>query len=691
MRITPTTASILAAFLALAAADISSARDRDDDQDASKKSYSSRPAFLRGEPVRTSYDGISTGFLHTGEVPSVAGLIGYAVPTGTDPSRAALRTLQIRASYVGLVDLSAAGGFGTYYGTIQPQANKGDEYVAVSDDGTGTRNVTISVQIPSHFDPSRPCIVSATSSGSRGVYGASPTTGEWALNKGCAVAYNDKGTGTGAHDLDHDRAYAIDGTLVQAGQRTDLLFNANLLGDNLGAYRTMNPNRFALKHAHSQRNPEKDWGKSTLQSIRTAFYVLNKQFPGKRFAPRNTIVIASSISNGGGASIQAAEQDTERMISGVVVSEPEVNMPEHAKLLVKRGGKAIANAGKPLYDYFTYANLLQACATQSPALKVTSFFVNAAFAANRCAALAQLDVISGANLTEQASDALEKLHAYGWEPDSDKLHDSHFGFEFTNLVASAYASAYARASVTEAVCGYSIGGVGATIPGAPAEDALKQFWGTGSGLAAGPLTVINDNAAGGPAKDTLSVSASTLKADYNIDGAMCLRRLLTGKGVGNTLPSSKERELAKRVRDGLEEIRVSGDLDGKPTIIVHGRSDTLLPVNHTSRPYAALNRRADKRSDLHYYEVTDANHFDALVAFYPRVLVPLHVYGLRALDLMYARLSANAPLPPSQVVRAVARSSAAATLTDANVPHIALQPAAGDRIEVREGAIAVPD
>jgi hydroxybutyrate-dimer hydrolase len=691
MRITPTTVSILAAFLVLAAANISSARDRDDDQDDSKRSYSSRPAFLRGEPVRTIYDGTGTGFLHTGEASSVAGLIGYTAPTGTDPSRAALRTLQIKGSYLGLVDPSAKGGFGTYYGTIHPQANKGDEYIAVSDNGTGTRNVTISVQIPSHFDPSRPCIVAATSSGSRGVYGAAPTTGEWALNRGCAVAYNDKGTGVGAHDLDHDRAYAMDGTLVQAGQRTDLTFNANLLGDNLGAYRTMNPNRFALKHAHSQRNPEKDWGKTTLQAIKTAFYVLNKQFPGKRFAPRNTIVIASSISNGAGGAIQAAEQDNDDMISGVVVSEPEVNMPEHAKLLVKRGGKVIANAGKPLYDYFTYANLLQACATQSPALKPTSVFVIAALAANRCAALAQLGVINGASVVEQATDALEKLHAYGWEPDSDLLHDSHFGFEFTNLVASAYASAYSRASVTEPVCGYSVGGVGATTPGVPAESTLKQFWGTGSGLAAGPLTVINDNAVGGPAKDTFSVSASTLKADYNIDGAMCLRRLMTGKGVGNTLPSSKERELAKRVRDGLDEIRVNGNLHGKPTIIVHGRSDTLLPVNHTSRPYAALNKRADKRSDLHYYEITDANHFDVLVAFYPRVLVPLHVYGVRALDLMYARLTANAPLPPSQVVRAMARSSAAVTLTDANVPQIALQPAAGNRIEVSEGAIAVPD
>jgi hydroxybutyrate-dimer hydrolase len=674
----------------LAAPAIAGPDGRDDDG-ASGKSHAGLPSFLRGEPVRTTYDGGSHGFLHTGEAPDVASLIAYVVPAGAAPSPAALRTLQIKGSYLGLLDLTPAGGFGRYYGVISAQANRGDEYIALADNGRGQRNVTIAIQVPSHFNPARPCIITATSSGSRGVFGAAPTPGEWALNKGCAVAYNDKGTGVGAHELDTDRAYAIDGTLVPAGQRTDLVFNANLQDGKLGAYRIANPNRFALKQAHSRQNPEKDWGKSTLQAVRTAFYVLNKQFPDRAITPRNTIVIASSVSNGGGAAIQAAEQDDDDLIDGVAVSEPEVNMPEHAQLQVRRGGRLIANAGKPLYDYFTYANLLQACATQSGALKPFSFFVNAAQAAKRCAALAQRDVISGATLTEQANDALEKLHAYGWEADSDLLHDSHFGFEFTNLVATAYASAYARASVTEAVCGYSVGGVGATIPGKPADSALQQFWGTGSGLAAGALAIINDNAVGGPVKDTASISTSTGEADYNVDGAMCLRRLAIRGPLGNTLPSSQEKELAKRVRDGMKEIRVSGDLNGKPAIIVHGRSDALLPVNHTSRPYAALNRQADKRSDLHYYEVTDANHFDALVGIYPRTLVPLHVYGMRALDLMYDRLTKEAPLPPSQVVRAVARGSAAAPLADANIPPIVLQPAADNRIDIGKGRINVPD
>jgi len=45
-----------------------------------------------------------------------------------------------------------------------------------------------------------PCIVTATSSGSRGVYGAIAAVGEWGLKHGCAVAYTDKGTEKGVSD-----------------------------------------------------------------------------------------------------------------------------------------------------------------------------------------------------------------------------------------------------------------------------------------------------------------------------------------------------------------------------------------------------------------------------------------------------------------------------------------------------------
>ena len=43
-------------------------------------------------------------------------------------------------------------------------------------------------------------------------------------------------------------------------------------------YNAAFPNRVAYKHAHSQQNPEKDWGKHTLDAVRLAFYVLNERF-----------------------------------------------------------------------------------------------------------------------------------------------------------------------------------------------------------------------------------------------------------------------------------------------------------------------------------------------------------------------------------------------------------------------------
>ncbi len=144
--------------------------------------YAVRPAFLLAEPTRIDYDGVSAGLV-SGNANDLPSLLAYAAPAG-DPTPATLRTLQIQNSYFGLDDLSAGGGFGTYFGKLDARANKGTEYIAVTDDGTGRQNVTTAVQIPSHFDPAHPCIVTATSSGSRGVCGEVPTVGEWALNKG---------------------------------------------------------------------------------------------------------------------------------------------------------------------------------------------------------------------------------------------------------------------------------------------------------------------------------------------------------------------------------------------------------------------------------------------------------------------------------------------------------------------------
>lgn len=650
-----------------------------------------RPAFLAGEPARTDYDGTTQGLL-TGRAASLAQLVTWTAPAM--PGAADLRTLALQTSYTGLLDVTPAGGFGTYYGRLLPAANRGSEYVAVSDDGSGRRNVAIVVGIPGTFDPLRPCIVAIPSSGSRGVYGEVGTIGEWAYNKGCATALTDKGTGVGLHDLDRDQAPALDGALVTAASRKDLTFNANLLGDDLAAFRRDFPNRVAMKHAHGKLNPEKDWGSFTLQAVHTALYVLNRHFPQADFSPGNTLVIASSISNGGGAALRAAEADASGLIDAVVAAEPQVNLPDNAAVRVRRGGTAIPTVGRPLLDYTTFAGLYQACASQAPAVRATSAFVIKPIAANRCAALAAQGLVAGTTLDEQSADALARMHAYGWEPESDILHDSHYGSEFTELVATTYVNAYARAAVTERLCGYSFAGIDANLatPVPPAPAALATAWATGGGLGylAGAFNVIYDDSVGGPALYLTSVSPGSGQADFALEAAACLRRLATRAGVGTTVPTPAELALGERVRQGMSEVRVAGDLRGKPAIVLHGRADALLPVNHTSRPYAAFNAACEPGSRLRYYEVTDANHFDALVGLYPRTLVPLHVYNLRALDLMWAHLTAGAALPPSQVVRATARTSALAPLTDANVPPIAATPAAADVIGVAAGAIDVP-
>jgi hydroxybutyrate-dimer hydrolase len=47
------------------------------------------------------------------------------------------------------------------------------------------------VHVPETLRRSRACIVTGTSSGSRGVHDAIATSGEWGMKRGCAVVYAD--------------------------------------------------------------------------------------------------------------------------------------------------------------------------------------------------------------------------------------------------------------------------------------------------------------------------------------------------------------------------------------------------------------------------------------------------------------------------------------------------------------------
>ncbi len=678
----------------------------------------SKPAGI-GEVRITAFDGAGDDLLTAGLGKS--GLQSATPPAYANvlaPTAAELRRAAIYNSYRAIVDMTDAGGYGRFYGPNVSAAGvagagegkiAGTEYLAFVDDGSGRQNVTVLAQVPAGFDPANPCIVTATSSGSRGVYGAI-TTGEWGLKRGCAVAYTDKGTGSAPHDLQNDTVPLIDGTRAGAAAAGKAAaFNAGLGATELAAFNAATPNRFAFKHAHSGQNPEKDWGGNTLAAVRLTLYAINAQFgklnaAGQReatFTAGNTLVIASSVSNGGGAAIAAAELDAEGLIDGVAVAEPAIEMPANAGVAVQRGATLVPTVGKNLIDFTSYANLYQACASLAPSLAAAPFFGAFAglynlpalpLASNRCASLKQKGLLLAGTTPAQAEEALQLLRAFGWEPEALVLHPSLTAFEVSPAVAVTFANALARARVSENLCGFSYAAAsaaGAVTPLAPALLATMYASGNGVPPSAG-VVLINNHSATGPVRDFFSVSAAGA-LDWNLDGALCLRNLVAGNDAA-----------AQRLQTGMRETQRNGNLRGKPTLIVHGRDDALLPVNHTSRPYYALNKKTEgAASRLSYIEVTNAQHFDGFIGL-PTVLpgydsryVPLHLYLNRALDAVYDHLKSGKPLPASQVVRTVPRGGTpgqAPALAAANVPAIATVPAPGNAISMAAGnTVVIPD
>src|SRR5439155_23722493 len=175
----------------------------------------------------------------------------------------------------------------------------------------------------------------------------------------------------GAHDLQNNTVDLIRGEPADAEQAgDDSNFTAANSGRARAAFNAATPNRFAFKHAHSQQNPEKDWGDNVLSSIKFAFKVLNEKFEGRGVVinRRNTIVIASSVSNGGGASVRAVEQDEDGLIDGLAVGEPNVNPRfSSAFSIVQEGRPPLLAHSRPLMDYTTLVNVFQGCADLAPA------------------------------------------------------------------------------------------------------------------------------------------------------------------------------------------------------------------------------------------------------------------------------------------------------------------------------------
>ncbi|PCI31942.1 MAG: D-(-)-3-hydroxybutyrate oligomer hydrolase [Alphaproteobacteria bacterium] len=641
------------------------------------------PDFLVGEMSRTAYDGTSDDLLTGG-----LGLSGLQSPTppafadDDKPTVAELRTRAIHTNYRALSDTTTAGGFGRLFGPNVGSQNPegkvaGVEYLSFMKLDANHQNVTLMVQIPKSFDPEKPCLITGPSSGSRGIYGAIGTVGEWALNKGCAITYTDKGTGTGFHYLTSGKVFDLRGQLIDAvtaGARSSFTLP---LTPELKDYNEKYPHRVAVKHAHSGLNDEKNWGQYVLSSITFAFYVLNQELAGGqvKFTPENTLVIASSISQGGHSSLLAAEQDTQGLIDAVAVGEPNLPLPQNSDFAIQMGDQApFRNHSKHIYDYSTMLNLYQPCAVLTEDALKAPFGAGANPVAKQvltahCGLLHARGLLMAETTRGQIVESVTKIREMGVLDETLALGSVNVAIKLWATLAVNYGNTYGRFSVTDNLCGLSYAKMGAN----------------GQAMAQTTAEMATAFATSGGIAPVAGLTFAPTELKLPIDYGLCYRELMTSTS-----------DMARRVQKGIAETYHTADLQGKPTIIVHGQADALVHVNHSSRAYLGLNHLAEgQKSNLRYYEISNAHHFDAFNAFpgFNSRFVPMHHYLSQSLDLMYDHMTTGTPLPDSQVVWTIPRQSddkgKVADLSEHNLPGI-LQTPGHARIKIEQGIVKIP-
>jgi len=612
-------------------------------------------------------------------------------------TREGRRILAIHYNYNSLVDSTEAGGYGRLYGP-----NVASDGVVTADEGliAGTEylvlnkhHVTMMVQIPSSFDTSNACIVTAPSSGSRGIYGAIGTAGEWGLKKGCAVAYTDKGTGMGIHDLSADTVHLVDGARVTADEAGKKTHFRSLKGNKLSNFNATYPNRVAYKHAHSKKNAEKNWGRDVNDSIKFAFWAI-EDLTGSKMNRKNTLVIGSSVSNGGAASILAAEQ--KNLIDGIAVGEPNIN-PKKGNFGIQVGAApANFDHSKSLMEYTSFRAIYQACASKAASNAGTPFnFTSATLADQRCASLADKGLLATTTVEEQREEAQTIINNYGFMVESNHVLPSHEWLKVDDAIATTYANQYGRFSVSENLCGLSYGSTDAATGDITAVVDLSNSFSKSNGIP--PTNGINMivNGDTGLGKHINFAISESGFSDMGLDQLLCLNALATGRNpVSGAKLTGQERRNANAVKKGIREIRATGKI-GVPMIYVAGRADGIIPLNFAARPYFGL--ATTKGHDVSYIEVTNAHHLDAFNKFpgFDAAYVPLHHYFIQAMDMMYDHLKNGAELPPSQVVRATPRGTDPNTgtvpqLELTHLPEISFAPAT-DEIRFDSNTVIIPE
>lgn len=553
---------------------------------------------IRVSPHQDDDDLLSAGL-------GLAGLRG-AAPEFSDPSRPSAKELRRRAIYTswrGIADLGPLGGYGEVYGAVP--LVPGLEFSAFARLEGARQPHRVLLQVPDNFDRKKRCVVVAASSGSRGIYGAIAFAGAWGLPRGCAVAYTDKGAGSGYFDVATRSGVGLDGT--RAVQGDELLEFAPDPDEPISEL-----NQVLVKHAHSGDNPEADWGRHVVQTARFALRALDQALPDQApFTPENTRIIAAGVSNGGGAVLRAAEVD-EGIFDGVVAVEPNI--------WAGVGGRA-------LYDYVSEAAVLSPCALLDSRFADVSFArINATHPpawVTRCQTLRDNGVLSGRDTAALAAESLQRLRASGWTDAALVGAATTTALDLWRAVAVTYAASYARTGAADMPCGFGIAAMDAgNMPHPATANEAAGWWSDASGIPPGAGVGIVDTLAAGE--------------DRSWPGIRCLAELWSNQdSSGKQFHASTQRTRASLPREGL------------PIFIVHGQDDGLVPIVFSSGPYAGwINANGRPATS---WRVANAQHFDAFLAFpiFGDSHVPLLPYAYAAMDRMWSHVSAGEPLPAS--------------------------------------------
>jgi hydroxybutyrate-dimer hydrolase len=525
-----------------------------------------------------------------------------------------LRRLAIWANWRGIVDLSDAGGFARAWGPAPDRTLPlvpGREYSAFARVPGASQPHRVLVQVPDAFDRARRCLVVAPTSGSRGIYGAIGFAGAWALPRGCAVAYTDKGAGADAFDWDSETGTTLDGLRARRGE-APLGFVPD--GANPG------PHRIAIKHAHSTDNPEADWPRHVMQAVAFGLRALSQAFPAEApFTPENTRIILAGLSNGGGAVLRAAELPEAAHVDGVVAAAPQLHLA----------------GGSPLYAYATLAALYQPCALLDPRLADAPWPLPRASLEPalrvRCTALAAAGLLTGSTPEAQAAEAYDRLALAGFEAAAQRAGALNIAFDLWRSIGAIYVSAYARARSDEAICGYGFAALDAdNRPRATTAAERLRWFGEHTGVAGSAGIGMIDGLASG--------------ADPTLPGLLCARAAWSGDDA-----------LAERIRAGIAKTQATGRPIAPRIVVVHGRDDGLIPAALTARPWVAAALASG--ADVRYLEVANVQHFDAFLGL-PAVgaaYLPILPYAWAALDAVLADLEGRGSLPAGGVIETTPR------------------------------------